>query len=88
MIFGNREKMLDKSNLKLSHLKKRPKKRNLICMKDHVLFTISEFVLDEKFPKEISKFIIFGKHQVKMLKKEQYQTVKPKNNTPKIRNVI
>ena len=57
-------------------------------MKDHVLFTISEFVLDEKFPKEILEFIIFGKHQVKMLKKEPYEIITPKNNTPKIRNVI
>jgi len=41
-------------------------------MKDHVLFTISEFVLDEKFPKEISKFIIFGN------RKEQYKSIQMK----------
>jgi len=83
MIFGNREKMLEESNLKLSHLKKRPKKRNLICMKDHVLFTISEFVLDEKFPKEISKFIIFGKDQVKMLEKSNMKLLRLKTTPPK-----
>ena len=87
MIFGNREKMLEESNLKLSHLKKTPQKKKF-DMYERSLFTISEFVLDEKFPKEILEFIIFGKHQMKMLKKEQYETITPKNNTPKIRNVI
>ena len=83
MIFGNREKMLEESNLKLSHLKKRPKKINLICTYQRSPVTISEFVLDEKFPKEISKFIIFGKDQVKMLVKSNIKLSRLNTTPPK-----
>ena len=41
-------------------------------MYERSLFTISEFVLDEKFPKEISKFITFGN------RKEQYKSIQMK----------
>ena len=52
-------------------------------MYERSLFTISEFVLDEKFPKEISKFIIFGKHQVKMLEKSNMKLLRLKTTPPK-----
>ena len=52
-------------------------------MYERSLFTISEFVLDEKFPKEILEFIIFGKHQVKMLVKSNIKLSRIKTTPPK-----